>query len=84
MTSFSGNHGMAVYRALVIASGLKLYAKTGMKPNRTYTPSAMMKAASELTGQAFKARDYFEAAKALTTFAELHAPAGRALNEITP
>jgi hypothetical protein len=82
MTSFSGEHGMAVYRALVIASGLRLYAKTGIRPNAAYTPKAMMAAAEGLLGQKFKARDYLGAAKALSTFAELHAPAARVLGEI--
>lgn len=60
----------AIFQALVIASGLRLYAKTGMKPNRAYTPSAMMAAARGITGQTFKARDYLKAADALTAHAE--------------
>ncbi len=59
-----------IYRALVIASGLRLYARTGMKPNRAYTPMAMMIAARHITGWHGESRDYEGAAKALTEFAE--------------
>lgn len=54
-----------VFQALSIASGLKLYASTGMKPSRSYTPTNMMRAASAITGKTFKARDYMTAANAL-------------------
>lgn len=73
VTTFSGRGAVDVYRALVIASGLELYAKTGMKPNRAYTPSAMMKAAREFTGKTLKARDYVGAAKALREWADSQA-----------
>ena len=68
MTTFVGNSGVQTYRAIVIKSGLKLYAKTGMKPNRAYTPSNMMAVASEITGKKFKARDYAGAIAALETW----------------
>lgn len=63
--SFVGREAVNVYAMAVLASGLHLYAKTGIKPNRAYTPSAMMKAAAQYTGQKFKARDYEGAAAAL-------------------
>ena len=53
-----------VYAALALSSGLKLYASTGIKPNRFWTPKAMMSAAERLTGQKFKARDYLAASAA--------------------
>lgn len=61
---FTGT-GVDVYRAVVIKSGLELYAKTGMKPNRAYTPTAMMRVAAEITGKTFKKRDYAGAIAAL-------------------
>ena len=64
--SFVGAGAVDVYAMAVLAAGLRLYAKTGMKPNRAYTPKAMMAAASRHTGQTFKARDYLAAADALT------------------
>lgn len=58
------------FQLLVIASGLKLYAATGMKPNRAYTPKAMMAAAAALTGKTYKPRAYLEAAADLTRLAQ--------------
>ena len=82
-TSFSGQLGMTVYRATVIASGLRLYARTGMKPNRAYTPSAMLRAAEDMTGRKFKRGQYEEAAQALTELAQRLAPDARAAGEIS-
>ena len=65
MTSFVGAEQVGRYRAVVIKSGLKLYRDTGMRPNRAYTPTAMMRVASEITGKKFKARDYTGAIEAL-------------------
>lgn len=53
------------YAMLAIAHGLRLYANTGLRPNRAYTPKAMMAAAERYTGQTFKPRAYLEAAEAL-------------------
>lgn len=65
MTTISGEKPMAQFRALIIAHALELYAKTGMKANSMYTPRNMMRAAVEITGKKFKARDYLGAATAL-------------------
>lgn len=54
-----------VFQALTIASALDLYAKTGMRANRSYTPTNMIRAAMSITGKKFKSRDYLLAAKAL-------------------
>lgn len=53
------------YQALVIAKALELYAKTGIRVNRAYTPTAMIRMATKLTGQHFPARGYLQAAAAL-------------------
>jgi len=63
-TTFTGS-GVALYRAAAIRTALALYAKTGLKVNRAYTPTAMMRAASSITGRTFKARDYAGAIAAL-------------------
>jgi hypothetical protein len=69
-TSFSGSD-VNIYRCIVIASALRLYAKTGMKVNRAYTPTAMLRVASEETGLKFKgATKYLDAADALTAVAD--------------
>ena len=54
-----------VYQMMVVASALRLFAKSGLKVNRNYTPNAMMRAATHLTGKRFKAGDYVGAAEAL-------------------
>lgn len=56
-------------RALTIAAALKLYAKTGMKPNRAYTPTNMLRAAEQITGKKFKRGQYLQAADALREYA---------------
>lgn len=68
-TSFSGSD-VGIYRAAVIASALRLYAKTGMQPNRAYTPTAMLAAAREITGKTFKRGQYVAAAEALEAWAD--------------
>lgn len=50
------------YRALVIAKALELWANHRIKANRAYTPSAMLKAASGITGQSYKRGEYLKAA----------------------
>lgn len=68
--TFDGPVGVNIYRATVCAQGLKLYAETGMRLNRAFTPAAMMKVAAEITGRKFKARDYQGAADALKAWAD--------------
>lgn len=64
----------ALFQAVALASGLRLYAKTGMRPNRMWTPSAMIAKAREITGnKKLKARDYVGAADALKAWADAHA-----------
>ena len=64
---FVGEGAVNVFAMAAIASGLRLYAATGMRPNRMWTPKAMMEAASQhLNGRKFKSRDYEGAAKALS------------------
>jgi hypothetical protein len=58
MTIVFTDSGVRVYQAAAIKSGLKLYANTGMKPNRAWTPSAMLKTASTITGKAYKRGQY--------------------------
>lgn len=65
----------AVYQAVVIARALDLYASTGIKANRAYTPAAMMRTAAAITGRTFKARDYRGAAAALRAHADTLASA---------
>lgn len=59
-----------LYRALAIKHALKLYAHTGIKVNRAYTPRAMMRAVEEITGKKFRVRDYLIAVKELEVWIE--------------
>lgn len=72
-TSFNGREAVEVYRATVIAHGLRLYARTGIRPNRAYTPTNMMAAAAQITGQKFGRRDYMGAYEALMKWAKAQA-----------
>lgn len=53
------------FQALVIASALELYARTGIRAGRAYTPSKMLAMASKLTGKTFKRGEYLPAASAI-------------------
>lgn len=73
--TFAGPDAVALFRATAIASGLRLYAKTGMKPNRAWTPSAMLKAAGGLTGKTYKRGQYQQAADDVKAWADAMAAA---------
>lgn len=69
-TVFAGPDAVRLFQAAAIASALRLYAKTGMQANRAYTPTAMLKAASAITGKAYKRGKYEQAAADLTTWCD--------------
>lgn len=52
--TFAGKDAVHLFRAISIKSALNLYAKTGMKANTAYTPTAMMRVATEYTGKTYK------------------------------
>jgi hypothetical protein len=70
--SFIGPAQVELYRAVVIKHGLLLYAKTKMKPNSAWTPSAMLKAAASITGTPYKRGQYVQAAQDLDKWLEQH------------
>jgi len=61
MSSFNTPEQISAYQAIVIAKGCKLYAKTGMVPNRAYTATKMLKAAGSITGKAYKRGQHMQA-----------------------
>lgn len=73
-SSFVGPRAVNVFACAAVASALRLYAKTGMKVNRAYTPTAMIAFANRelgLTGKkAFKRGQYTQAAEALSAFVQ--------------
>ena len=70
MLTFQGPQAVSVYAMRVLASGLKMYAKTGFTPNRAYTPTKMLRRASEYTGVRYKRGQYLQAADDLITLAQ--------------
>ena len=68
-----------LYVAVAVKHGLKLYAATGMKPNRAWTPTAMLAKASEITGQRFKRGQYAEAIAALDAYLDAAISKGESL-----
>ena len=61
----SGPLGTAIYAATVLQKGIELYAKSGLKVNKAYTPGAMIASARYITGEPIRARDYAGAVAAL-------------------
>lgn len=57
-----------LYVAASLKTALRLYARTGMRVNRAWTPTAMMRKAQEITGQKLAARDYMGAVTALESY----------------
>ena len=76
MTMFVGKAGVDTYRAIAIRSGLKLFVQTGLKPNRAWTPTAMLKAAGEITGAKYRRGQYQHAIAGLTEWIEKHGTTG--------
>ena len=70
VTSYVGPEATEAFRAIAIAQALKLYAKTGMKVNRAYTPTRMLAVASSMTGKTYKRGQYAQAGEDLQNWAD--------------
>lgn len=68
--SFVGPDAIALYRALIIEKAIRLYVKTGLKPSRMYTPTAMLKAASSITSKQYRRGDLLKAADDIRTWSD--------------
>lgn len=53
-TTFVGIDAVSLFSATALKHGLSMYAKFKMMPNRAWTPTAMLKAATRLTGKKYK------------------------------
>jgi len=71
VTSYCGPDAVQAFQAIAIAHALRFYAKTGMKVNRMYTPTAMLKVATSITGKKYARGAYVEAADDLQAWADL-------------
>ena len=48
--TLAGAEQIGAAQVIILAGALRLYLRTGMKPNRAYTPTNMRAAASRITG----------------------------------
>lgn len=69
-TTFTGSD-VNIFRALVLASALRIYESTGMKVNAAYTPTTMLKTAGKIVGHTYKRGQYSQAAADLTAWADV-------------
>lgn len=58
------------FQIVVVARGIELYLKTGIKPSRMWTPGNMLATASKLTGKTYKRGQLAQAAADLNAIAE--------------
>ncbi len=75
---------MPMYRVIVLKSALKMYAESGIRPNRAYTPTAMLKAAGSITGKTYKRGQHKQAAADLGSWLEVKRLMGETLNDERP
>jgi hypothetical protein len=52
--TFTGPKEVNTFVIVVLRSAISLYSKTGMKANRAYTPTNMLRKAGEITGKTYK------------------------------
>jgi hypothetical protein len=57
-----------MFQAMVLRTGLKMYARTKVQPNALFTPTNMLDAASRITGRKYRRGQYMEAANDLSVF----------------
>jgi len=50
-TSYVGEAAVNLFAMITIKGAIEFYVKTGMKVNRAYTPSNMLRAAAHYTGK---------------------------------
>lgn len=49
----TGAENIEAYRLITLRAGLKLYVATGLKPNRAWTLTAMLRTATNATGNKY-------------------------------
>lgn len=84
MSAFTGELGIKIYTAVAVRHGLMLYKDTGMKPNRNWTPTAMIAKAKEITRKTcIKPRGCNQAIKELNAWLEVNVPIAKERGEIS-
>lgn len=61
-TSFVGPDAVNLFRAATLASGLRMYANTGMRLTRHVSPTQMLKMAQQYTGKEYRRGQHMVAA----------------------
>jgi hypothetical protein len=61
---------VTLFQALAIKHALRFYAKHKKQINRAYTPTAMLRTATAITGKPFKRGEYLQAADAISAMLE--------------
>lgn len=70
VTCYVGPDATNLFRARVLASGLRLFAKTGMQPTRGVTGAKMLKMATLYTGKTYKRGQHEQAAADIDVWAQ--------------
>lgn len=55
-----------IYQAIALKTGLELYSKYRMKPNKAWTPKAMLATAERITGKTYKRGQFVRAIEDLS------------------
>jgi len=74
-TTITSPQGIQAFRAICCAQALEMWVKHKMLTTRQAKPAFLMQLAAEITGKAFKPRDYLGAAAAIR--AKLEAERGQ-------
>lgn len=69
-TMFAGPDAVNLVRAVYLASHLKLFAKTGIRPTRHVGPTDMLRMATGYTGKKYKRGAYLAAAEDVRVWVE--------------
>jgi hypothetical protein len=73
-TSYVGYDATRLFAVASLRASIKLYIKTGMKASRAHTPTAMLAAATRVTGKRYKRGQLAKAAEDLDLWiAAMHA-----------
>lgn len=68
--SFVGHDAVKLFRTMTLRNALSMYQKTKMKPNRAWTPTAMLNLAGHICGKTYKRGQYQAAIDDLTVWIE--------------
>ncbi len=69
-TSFVGEAATNVFACITVGHAMRLYAKTGIRAARNYTPTNMLRFVEQTTGKKFKRTQIAEAADWLLDWAK--------------